>query len=131
MTKEELREQAREKMARELALANRYVHDFDAGVPSVREKYLHEADQILDLSELASYFEALLRERGYQSHEEVQDIVDAIAELQKIRGYVQLDLDQSLPNLPSELAGWEVHTRYYRQAQQDMLKQGWRKIVEH
>ena len=42
---------------------------------------------------------------------------------------VMLTEERELPPLPSELAGWPIHTRYYKQSQQDMLKAGYRYCV--
>ena len=42
-------ERIREEIGRQLALDNHYEHDWDADVPSVREKYLREANQILSI----------------------------------------------------------------------------------
>ena len=56
---------------------------------------------------------------------------DKVAHLAGEYGYVQLAEDQRLPSIPAEIVnGWEIHKRYYQQAQQEMLKAGWRKVKQ-
>lgn len=44
----------------------------------------------------------------------------------KEAGYVKLDADQSLPRNPN--LGIPAYYQEYKEAQQDMFKQGWRKV---
>ncbi len=118
MTKEELRELAREVIAKELC--RQMGEDAWETLPLKRPKgkasylgiykqqFYDLAEPILNLPELAPYFRD---------------------------GYVKLDEDQSLPTLYQP--NFEEHidlaidrVKHYKQAQQDMLLAGFKKVVE-
>jgi len=82
-----------------------------------------------------------VKEAGYKSLEEIASFLVSIAEdtLKKARvGYVKLADDQSLPvnpyhPLPGSKDFDERFAREigYGESQQDMLEQGWKKVVDN
>ena len=61
-------------------------------------------------------------------------VIETLQQYLKIAGYVRLSLDQSLPEKDKLIMGttWEQQSKLaYEQAQQDMLKAGFKKIDEN
>lgn len=85
--------------------------------PKTAQSLLELADQIL----------AIIKEAGYQTHEEVQDLVDMAIKRARL-GHMKLADDQSLPLVDPGSAGGYSLISFGKECQQDMLLAGWRKV---
>jgi len=83
-------------------------------------KLLARSDNWHDWEQLKEY------EKKYYRNK-VNEILSRLKE----DGWVRVEKESELPKSPlALLAGWHAYRRYYEIAQQDMVKAGWRKVVE-
>ncbi len=84
------------------------------------------ADGKADAEEVVEW----VKEAGYKSPEEIVKFLASIAEdtLKKAReGYVKLAENQNLPRNPN--LGIPAFFKEYKEAQEDLIKAGWRKVL--
>ena len=85
---------------------------------------------IASINKLANQIMSLIKKAGYKSPEEVADILAKYLKALEADGYVQLAEDQSL--LKFSFSEEPPNMRFgYQQAQQDMLKAGFMKVVKY